>query len=121
MRRRQGFLTTDVLGAFALLAFTLVASYAVVREVAAAREYSDARRNLRLVAEAELDRLRGAAIPNAARVLPSDASLRFASAPGSGDWDGWRVVTVIAEQPMRGGRTVRVRLSAYLPAGAESP
>ncbi len=101
-----------------MVGFTLA-----VRQFVRARDYTDAQRLLRLTAEGELNRLRaGLPVeerPAAARTTleqrPDAVVLETSKTPGTGVWSGCTRVTVVARQQIRGGRWVRVELSAFLP------
>ena len=105
-----------VVSAFLLGALTLVYTQ-LGRSVTTARDRQLAVRALQLAAEAQLERYRaGAAIePEMNIAAPPEGIIETQVEPGQGDWQGLRMVTVIARGTARGGRQLSVTLRAYLP------
>jgi hypothetical protein len=120
--KRRSFLALDAVAAVGLTLLLAVAFAAAYRQFANARHEADARRELRLAADAELTRLRAAGLdrfeglsttqPAQRRV--NDLLLETCVRPAEGVWAGMLRVTVAARKQVY-GRWARVELSAYLP------
>lgn len=123
--RGRAFLSFDVIFGTLLLLLLATIFTTALRQLAVAARDSDARRILRLAAEAELSRLRaGLAELPAAAADPAETAahrgvtIRVSSAPGTGAWQGLLLVHVEASRNLPDGKPIRVRLSGYLrPAG----
>ncbi len=123
LHKRRSFLALDAVAAVGLTLLLALAFAAVYRQFANARHQADARRELRLAADAELTRLRAAGLDTFERPPTSqpeqrrvkDVILETSVRPAEGLWSGTRQVTVVARKQMY-GRWVTVELSAYLPA-----
>lgn len=123
MTGRRAVLTFDLIAAAGLTLLLVIGFTLAVRQFVRARDYTDAQRLLRLTAEGELNRLRaGLPVeerPAAARTTleqrPDAVVLETSKTPGTGVWSGCTRVTVVARRQIRGGRWVRVEVSAFLP------
>ena len=116
-RAGKGYMLMEVVvSAFLLGALALVYTQ-LGRGVTTARDRQLTMRALQLAAEAQLERYRaGAAIePKVNTDTPPNGVLETQVAPGQGDWQGLRLVTVTARGTARGDRQVSVTLRAYLP------
>jgi hypothetical protein len=128
LRKRRSFLALDAAVAVGLTLVLALAFSAAYRQFASAHHHADARRELRLAADAELTRLRAAGLdglkspptsqPAQRRI--NDVVLKTSVRPAEGVWAGMTQVTVVARRQVHGG-WARVELSAYLPAPKVPP
>jgi hypothetical protein len=128
MAARRAVLSFDLIAAAGLILLLVVGFTLAVRQFVWARDYTDAQRLLRLTAEAELNRLRAGLPaeeqPDSRQTLdqrPDAVFLETSQAPGTGVWSECTRVTVVARRQIRGGRWVRVEVSAFLPAEGGRP
>lgn len=117
----------DALMAIGLTA-VLAATFSIVHvQLQKNQRLVDAKTELRRAAESELLRLRAGGLNadrGAVAPAPSDAagsiSLDVRTAPGSDEWSGLTLVTVLARRQVEGG-WLNVELSAYLPSAEIVP
>lgn len=127
-RSRRGFLALDAIVAVGLTLLLAVAFAAAYRQFANARHEADARRQLRLAADAELVRLRACGLDRGANTPGSQPAQHAAGGiiletsvrPAEGIWGGMTRVTVVARKQVY-GRWAEVELSAYLPTPEAQP
>jgi hypothetical protein len=127
-RKRRSFLALDAIAAVGLTLLLALAFAAAYRQFANARHQADARRELRLAADAELTRLRAAGLSSFERLPTSqpeqrrvkDVILETGVRPAEGIWAGTMHVTVVARKQVY-GRWASVELTAYLPAPETLP
>jgi hypothetical protein len=133
--RPRGFLAFDAVMAVGLTLLLALVMAAACRGFADARHEMEARRALRLAADAELLRLRAAGLegyrtettdpgsygpnPVPASRVEGGITLEVHVQPAETPWDGMVLVTVVARKQVY-GRWTSVELSAYLPAPGEA-
>jgi hypothetical protein len=107
--------------AIALVAAITLLATLMAAQVYKARKNAVEQRSLMLAAEGELARLRAglpatsrSATPAGAGLESGSISVDVHSTPGTGRWEGFALVRVVAQR-MVGGSSRRVELRAYLP------
>jgi len=118
---RRSFLVMEVIAAVGLTVVLLSVFTAAYWHLANARHEHDARRQLRLAADAELLRLRAVGLgvdseaPSSRPAAPDqgEVALQTTVRPGEGIWIGLNHVTVVARR-QGSGRGLRFELSAYI-------
>ncbi len=122
--RRRGLIYLEIFAASALLLLLAALFAATVLQYAGVRRETDARRELLLAANAELDRMRAGLLPLPAGTTepppatqPGETIITASATPGTGPWQGLTRVQVIATRLMKANRTLRVELVGYVDPG----
>jgi len=116
-RHARGIVWLELTGTVVLVLGLLVIFTMAVNTLAEARRDSDARCRLRLAAESELSRVRvGSAIVAERMSDDGRVELRTDATAGTGEWEGFTLVTVTARMQTWNARWAEVRLAAYVPA-----
>lgn len=121
IRCGRALVLIEALAAVGLIVVIVATITIALQEYSKLRQQQEVRRELRLAAETELNRLRigGAlAAPQVSAAPPGFAvELATTRTTGAGDWAGFERVTVIAARKLNATTTLRAELSTYLPAG----